>query len=164
MSNCLLKSPCLLSLQTSGAKYVGNKMPESFQNFSVCLCNTFTKKKTKKTCRRLSRNLCISCQQCLWHTPRFYQGLWFGFLTVEIISSNKIIFFTYISLVDSLVFGFFMSPCYNRSTRYPILEKHGAKKLAVCENKGKQHKSRVMKKSMEGMMQKRQKGWLKYKF
>ena len=48
MSNCLLKSPCLLSLQNSGAKYVGNKMPESFQNFSVCLCNTFTKKKKKK--------------------------------------------------------------------------------------------------------------------
>ena len=49
MSNCLLKSPCLLSLQTSGVKYVDNKMPESFQNFSGCLCKTFTKKKKKKT-------------------------------------------------------------------------------------------------------------------
>ena len=31
-----------------------------------------------------------------------------------------------------------------------MLEKHGAKKLAMCENKGKQHKSRVMKKKHGG--------------
>ena len=47
MSNCLLKSPCLLSLQTSGAKYVDNKMPESFQNF-LPLQYIHKKKKKKK--------------------------------------------------------------------------------------------------------------------
>ena len=39
-----------------------------------------------------------------------------------------------------------------------MLEKFGIKNLAVCENQGKQHKLRVMKKkSREEMMQKRQK-------
>ena len=42
----------------------------------------------KKNCWRLSRNICVLCQQCLWHTSTFCQGLWFGFLmTVEIICS-----------------------------------------------------------------------------
>ena len=35
--------------------------------------------------------------------------------------------------------------------------KLGIKNLAVCENQGKQHKLRVMKKSREEVMQKRQK-------
>ena len=43
-----------------------------------------------------------------------------------------------------------MSPCYSRRTHYPMLEKHGAKKLVVRENKGKQQKSRVMKKKHGG--------------
>ena len=38
-----------------------------------------------------------------------------------------------------------------------MLEKVGIKYLAVFENRDKQHKLRVMKKSREGMMQKRQK-------
>ena len=38
-----------------------------------------------------------------------------------------------------------------------MLGKLGIKNLVACENQGKQHKSRVMKKSREGMMQKRQK-------
>ena len=38
-----------------------------------------------------------------------------------------------------------------------MLEKRGIKNLAVCENQGKQHKLRVMKKRREGVMQKRQK-------
>ena len=38
-----------------------------------------------------------------------------------------------------------------------MLEKRGFKNLAVCENQGKQHKLRVMKKSRERMMQNRQK-------
>ena len=44
-----------------------------------------------------------------------------------------------------------------------MLEKLGIKNLALCENQGKQHKSRVMKKSREGMIQKRQ-DWLINKF
>ena len=44
MSNCLLKSPCLLSLQNSGGKYVSSKILRQFQNFSVCLSNTLAKK------------------------------------------------------------------------------------------------------------------------
>ena len=32
------------SLQNSGAKYVSNKMPKQFQNFSVCLYNISAKK------------------------------------------------------------------------------------------------------------------------
>ena len=42
----------------------------------------------QKNCWRLSRNLCVLCQQCLWHTSTFCQELWFGFLvTVEVICS-----------------------------------------------------------------------------
>ena len=44
MSSCLLKSPCLLSLQNSGGKYISNKILRQFQNFSVCLSNTLAKK------------------------------------------------------------------------------------------------------------------------
>ena len=36
-----------------------------------------------------------------------------------------------------------------------MLEKLGIRNLAVCQNQGKQHKLRVMKKSREGVMQKR---------
>ena len=35
---------------------------------------------------------------------------------------------------------------FYRRTHYPKLEKLGTKNLAVCENQGKQHKLRVMKK------------------
>ena len=38
-----------------------------------------------------------------------------------------------------------------------MLEKLGIKNLAACENQSKQYKLRVMKKSREGMMQKKQK-------
>ena len=37
-----------------------------------------------------------------------------------------------------------------------MLEKLSIEDLAVCENQGKQHKLRMMKKSREWMMQKRQ--------
>ena len=52
---------------------------------------------------------------------------------------------------------------FYRRTHYPMLEKLGIKNLALCENQGKQQKSRVMKKSREGMIQKRQ-DWLINKF
>ena len=38
-----------------------------------------------------------------------------------------------------------------------MLEKLGIKNLAACENQGKQHNLRVVRKSREEMMQKRQK-------
>ena len=38
-----------------------------------------------------------------------------------------------------------------------MLEKRGIKNLAVCENQGKPHKLRLMKKIREEVMQKRQK-------
>ena len=38
-----------------------------------------------------------------------------------------------------------------------MLEKRGIKNFAMCENQGKQHKLSVIKKSREGVMQKRQK-------
>ena len=48
MSSCLLKSLCLPYLWNSGAKNVGNKLMLGwFQNFSVCLGNTLTKKLLK---------------------------------------------------------------------------------------------------------------------
>ena len=84
MSSCLLKSLCLPSLRNSYPKYVVNKvMPGWFESFSVCLGNMF-----KKNCWRLSRKLCVLCQQWLWHTSTFCQVLWFVFLiTVEITCS-----------------------------------------------------------------------------
>ena len=39
-----------------------------------------------------------------------------------------------------------MRPCFSRRTHYPMLEKPGVQNLEVCENQGKKHKSRVMKK------------------
>ena len=38
-----------LSLQNSGAQYVGNKMPRRFQDFSVCLGNTSEKENLPNT-------------------------------------------------------------------------------------------------------------------
>ena len=53
MSSCLLKSPCLFSLQNLGAKYVSNKMPRQFQNFSVWLGNTLAKITAKDSAETL---------------------------------------------------------------------------------------------------------------
>ena len=53
MSSCLLKSPCLLNLQNSGAKYISNKILRQFQNFSVCLSNMLAKKMPKTQLKRL---------------------------------------------------------------------------------------------------------------
>ena len=54
---------------------------------------------------------------------------------------------------------------------YPMLEKPGAQNKTVCENQGKQRELsdhwKLKKKNFfknNGMMQKRQKDWLKYKF
>ena len=55
---------------------------------------------------------------------------------------------------------------------YPMLEKPGAQNKTVCENQGKQRELsdhwKLKKKKLfflnNGMMQKRQKDWLKYKF
>ena len=54
---------------------------------------------------------------------------------------------------------------------YPMLEKPGAQNKTVCENQGKQRELsdhwKLKKKTFflnNGMMQKRQKDWLKYKF
>ena len=135
MSSCLLKSICLLSYQNSGARYVGyKKMPGWFQNFSACLGNTLT-----KNCWRISRKLCVLCQQWL-------------LAHLNILSRALICFFN-----NSWDYLFY------RRTHYPMLEKLGIKNLALCENQGKQQKSRVMKKSREGMIQKRQ-DWLINKF
>ena len=58
------------ALKNSGAKYISNKMQRQTQKSSVCLGNA-----SAKSCERLSRNLCISCQQWLWHTSAFCQRL-----------------------------------------------------------------------------------------
>ena len=60
------------SLRNSGGKYVGNKMPKQFQNFSVCLGNTPAKKTAEDY-------LCILRWQWLRHTSVFCQELWFHF-------------------------------------------------------------------------------------
>ena len=48
----------------------------------------------KKNCRKLIRNLCISCRQWLRRTSACYEGLWF-FLTADTTYSAYIILFTY---------------------------------------------------------------------
>ena len=60
------------------------------------------------------------CQQWLWHTSVFYQGLWFSLLTVETTCSyndgwNRRQDFS----LWSLCFCFFMCPCYSRRILYP---------------------------------------------
>ena len=135
MSSCLLKSICLLSYQNSGARYVGNKqMPGGFQNFSACLGNTLAKKLLKNQ----QKTLCIMSAMALAH--------------LNILSRALICFFN-----NSWDYLFY------RRTHYPMLEKLGIKNLALCENQGKQHKLRVMKKRREGMIKKRQ-DWLINKF
>ena len=49
---------------------------------------------------------------------------------------------------------------FHRRTHYPMLEKLSTKNLAVCENQGKQHKLRVMKKKQRGDDAKKTKDWL----
>ena len=73
VKNKLHHSP--FSLWNSGAKYVGNNVPRQFQDFSICLGSTLTKK--------LPKTHCILHQQWLRHSLAYCQGLWFGFLTVE---------------------------------------------------------------------------------
>ena len=129
MSSCMLKSLCLPSLRNSGAKYVGNKlMPEWFQNFSVCFGNTLTKRLLKTQ----QKPLCIKSVMAL----------------------------AYLNILPRALIWFFNNSwdyLFYRRTHYPMLGKLGIKNLAVCENQGKQHKLRVMKKSREEVMQKRQK-------
>ena len=109
MSSCLLKSLCLPTLRYSGAKYVGYKLiPGWFQNFSVCLRNTLTKKLLKTQ----QKPLCIMSAMALAY--------------LNILPRALIWFFN-----NSWDYWFY------RRTHYPILEKVGIKNLAVCENQGK---------------------------
>ena len=85
--------PAGLLISNTAFKYVGNKMPRRFQNFSVCLSNT-----SAKICCRLNRNLCILHRQWLRHTSAFCPELWSSFLTVETTCSTWIIMFTYNTL------------------------------------------------------------------
>ena len=97
---------------------------------------------------RLSRNLCISRRQWLWHSSAFCQRLWFVFLTVDTTYFTGIILFTYNSLEQmkwrtiflcrSPCSAFFVCPFYNRRTHFPTLENPGAQNKAACENQGKQ--------------------------
>ena len=126
MSSCLLESLCLLSLRNSGAKYVGNKlMPGWFQNFSVSLSNTLA----IKLLTTQQKPLCVMSAMSL----------------------------AYLNILPRALIWFFNNSwdyLFHRRTHYPMLEKHGIKILAVCENQGKQHKLRVMKKSREGWCKK----------
>ena len=100
MSNCLLKSPCLLNLRNPSAKYVDNKILRQFQSFPVCLGKT-SAKKISKTQRK---PLYITSAMALAYLNILPRALIWLFLTVEIISSTYFIFFTYnVSLADSLV-------------------------------------------------------------
>ena len=129
MSSCLLKSLCLPYLWNPGAKNAGNKlMPGWFQNFSVCLGNTLTKKLLKTQ------------QKTLW-----------------IKSAMALAYLNILPRALILVFNNNWDYLFYRGTHYSMLEKLGIKNLAVCENQGKQHKLRVMKKSRERVIQKRQK-------
>ena len=129
MSSCLLKSLCLPSLRNSDPKYVVNKlMPGWFESFSVCLGNMFAKKLLKTQ----QKAFCIMSAMAL----------------------------TYLNILSSTVICFFNNSwdyLFYRRTQYPMLEKLSIENLAVCENQGKEHKLRVMKKGREGMMEKRQK-------
>ena len=118
MSSCLLKSLCLLSLRSSGARHVGNKLMAGwFQNFSVYLGNTLAKKllKTQQKPLRVMSAMVLA----------------------------------YLNILPTALVWFFNNSwdyLFYRRTHDPMLEKFGIKNLAVCENQGKQHKLRVMKK------------------
>ena len=128
MSRCLLKSLCLPILRNSGPMYVVNKlMPGWFESFSICLGNTLAKKLLKTQ----QKALCIMSAMAL----------------------------AYLSILPRALICFFNSSwdyLFYRRTQYPMLEKLSIENLAVCENQGKQHKLRMMKKGREWMMQKRQ--------
>ena len=67
---------------------------------------------------------------------------------------------SYLNILPRALICFFNNSwdyLFYRRAHYPMLEKLSIKSFAVCENQGKQHKLRVMKKSREGMMQTRQK-------
>ena len=131
MSSCLLKSPCLLSLRNSSAKYVGNKqIPGWFQNFSVCLGNTLAKKLQQTQ----QKPLCIMSEMALAY--------------LNILPRALIWFF------NSWDYLFY------RITHYPMLQKLGIKNLAVYENQGKLYKLRMMKKKMGRDDAKKEKDWL----
>ena len=54
----------------------------------------------------------------------------------------------YLNILPRALIWFFNSRDYlfYRKTHYPVFGKLGTKNLAVCENQGKQHKLRMMKK------------------
>ena len=126
MLSYLWKSLCLLSLWNSDPKYVGNKLMLGwFQNLSVCLGNTLAKKLLKTR----QKPLCIVSAMAL----------------------------AYLNILPRALICFFNNSwdyLFYRRTHYPMLGKLGIKNLAVCENQGKQHKLRVMKKSREGWCKK----------
>ena len=105
MSSCLLKSPCLLSLQNSGGKYVGNKMLGWFQNCSVGHGNTLAKKllKTQQKPLHIMSAMALAYLNILPRTLIWFFIRW-----------------------DYLFY---------RGTNWPMLEKCGIKNLAGKQHK-----------------------------
>ena len=132
------------SLQNSGAKHVGNKMPKQFKNFSICLGNMLAKRKLLKTQQKpLYISLAVASAY-LSKLPRddIIFNSWDYLLCLNGIILNNTpekVKHEKINLRRSLCFGFFVCPCYSRK-QYSMPEKPGAQNIAVCENQGKQHK------------------------
>ena len=143
-------------------------MPRQILNFTVCLGNA----PAKKNCQKLIRNLCMSRPQWLWYTSAFYQGLWFGFSTVDTTYYIYIILFTPLNRRKrrqhfswSPCLGFFVCPCYNRRTHYQTLEKTKVSNANwVIIGKKKQDEKTFLKKITGDDAKKTKKDWLKYKF
>ena len=140
-------------------------MPRQIQDFSVCPGN-------------------VPLRQWLRHTFTLWQGLWFGFLTVDPLILLVLFCFLITHLNGRNRWQYFSrwSPCfdfsgcpgYNRGKHYPTLEKTSAQNITACENQGKQrelsdhwnlkkNKKRFFFKK-QWITQKTQKNWLKYKF
>ena len=93
----------ICSLRNWGARYVGNKMPRQFPNFSLCLGNTSAKKLPKTR----QKPLYITSTRALVYLgilPRDHLRLDLALLVLP-----KLYCLLYI-------FGFFMCACYSRKT------------------------------------------------
>ena len=117
------------SLQNSGAKYVSNKMPKRFKNFSVCLGYTSAKK--KKNCQRLPKtDTFVHYVGNGFSIPRYFAKDYYRLIFKKFVLPKLYCLHITgemepnISLVDHLVLvSFFVCCYYSRRKHYPTLEK-----------------------------------------
>ena len=115
-----------------------------FRMFQFAPANMLAKKKKKKNCRRLSKNLCILRRQWLRHTSTFCQRLWFVFLMVRtILPKLHCLLITHLNMKRKTIFFSLITLFWFLRVFLPLLENklstaRKTQNIAACRSQGKQ--------------------------